>query len=401
MRTTEYSFSRPQDSDKEVTEMNLFGKRKKESVPVVQTASSVGGHHPFVSIRNYRPLSSSEKELYRSLRESVPIIDAAIYKIVRLVGGFSIKCRDRSAQQAMNGFLRDIQVNGISVGMESFIAQYLEQLLTYGTAVGEMVLDENGNIAALYNASLDNVELSIGDNPLDVGISVVRGGKKEPVKYPSLIMCSAIMPEAGNLYGTSVLKGLPFVCDILLKIYNALGTNWDRLGNVRFAVTYKPGDSEKSQSRERVMMIASEWSKAMKSSEPRDFVSVGDISIKAIGAENQIPDSEIPVRQILEQITAKLSIPPFLLGLSWSTTERMSYQQADMLTSELEYYRRILCGCIGKICRTFLVLGGYDDDFEIVWSNINLQDETELAKARLYNAQAEQIEKRTAREETV
>ena len=114
------------------------------------------------------------------------------------------------------------------------------------------------------------------------------------------------------------------------------------------------------------MMIASEWSKAMKSSEPRDFVSVGDISIKAIGAENQIPDSEIPVRQILEQITAKLSIPPFLLGLSWSTTERMSYQQADMLTSELEYYRRILCGCIGKICRTFLVLGGYDDDFEIV-----------------------------------
>lgn len=380
--------------------MNLFGKRKKEAVSAVQTAPGTGGLHPFAFIRNYRPLGAYEKELYRSLRESVPIIDAAIYKIVRLVGGFTVKCSDKAAQTAMNDFLRDVRVNGISMGIESFIAQYLEQLLTYGTAVGEMVLDEEGNIAALYNASLDNAELSCGENPLDVTIYTGNGAAREPVKYPELILCSAIMPEAGNLYGTSVLKGLPFVCDIFLKIFSALGTNWERLGNVRFAVTYRPGENERGQSKERAMLIASEWSKAMKSIEPRDFISVGDVSIKAIGAENQIPDSEIPVRQILEQITAKLSIPPFLLGLSWSTTERMSSQQADMLTSELEYYRRVLSGCIGKICSMFMKLGGYEGDYQIVWGNINLQDETELARARLYNAQAEQIEKRTAKEET-
>ena len=369
-------------------------------MPAVQTAPGTGGLHPFAFIRNYRPLGAYEKELYRSLRESVPIIDAAIYKIVRLVGGFTVKCSDKAAQTAMNDFLRDVRVNGISMGIESFIAQYLEQLLTYGTAVGEMVLDEEGNIAALYNASLDNAELSCGENPLDVTIYTGNGAAREPVKYPELILCSAIMPEAGNLYGTSVLKGLPFVCDIFLKIFSALGTNWERLGNVRFAVTYRPGENERGQSKERAMLIASEWSKAMKSIEPRDFISVGDVSIKAIGAENQIPDSEIPVRQILEQITAKLSIPPFLLGLSWSTTERMSSQQADMLTSELEYYRRVLSGCIGKICSMFMKLGGYEGDYQIVWGNINLQDETELARARLYNAQAEQIEKRTAKEET-
>lgn len=56
----------------------------------------------------------------------------------------------------------------------------------------------------------------------------------------------------------------------------------------------------------------------------RDFVSVGDVSIKAIGADNQILDSETPVRQILEQLVAKTGLPPFMLGLSWSSTERMS-----------------------------------------------------------------------------
>lgn len=101
---------------------------------------------------------------------------------------------------------------------------------------------------------------------------------------------------------------------------------------------------------------------------------------------------DIEVRHLLEQIVSKLGIPPFLLGLSWSSTERMSSQQADILTSELEFYRTLLNPVISKICRYFLRLEGLCDDFEIVWSNISLQDETELAQARLHNAQAMQIE---------
>ena len=372
--------------------MNWLKKFRKKCNVEVQTAAGQYNLHPFGYIRNYAPIGNCEKQLFRSLRESVPVIDAAIYKIIRLVGGFKVICDDSEVQSKMNDFLHGVRVNSLSNGIDSFISSYLEQLLTYGTAVGEMVIGTDGNIAALYNSSLDDVELVCGENPLDVKIynaGCFAAGKEIP--YPELILCSACMPEPGSVYGTSVLKGLPFVTDILLKIWNAIGTNWDRVGNVRFAVTYKPQESDRSFTKERVMMIADEWGKAMKSREPRDFISVGDVSIKAIGADNQIPDSEIPVRQILEQIVAKLSIPPFLLGLNWSTTERMSTQQADILTSELEYYRRILEVPIRKICRTFLQLAGSDSRFVIDWDNINLQDELELAKARLYNAQADQI----------
>ena len=44
---------------------------------------------------------------------------------------------------------------------------------------------------------------------------------------------------------------------------------------------------------------------------------------------------------------------------------------------------------IRKICRTWLVLEGYDPKMEIVWDEISLQDMTEQAKADLYRAQAE------------
>ena len=369
----------------------VFSKKRKHKEPVIQTAVSDGYDRELYS---YFTAGGCERRLYKQLRDNVPIIDAAIYKIVRLIGGFHIECNDKKLQQQLNNFLDTVPVGASGIGIDSFLSVFTEQLLLYGTAVGEIVPDITGTrIAGLYNSNLDNVELCKGDDPFGVNIYAASGGRRIPVKYPSLILYSALMPEPDSVYGTSLLRGLPFVSDVLMKIFRAIGTNWDRIGNVRFSVSYKPGENERAFSKERAKIIASEWSKAMKSREPRDFVTVGDVSIKVIGADNQIPDSEIPVRQLLEQIVAKLSIPPFLLGLSWSTTERMSSQQADILTSELEYYRRCLGGIINRLCTVYLKLGGYRDSVNIVWDNINLQDEVELARARLYNAQAEKTER--------
>ena len=120
----------------------------------------------------------------------------------------------------------------------------------------------------------------------------------------------------------------------------------------------------------------------------RDFVAVGDVQIKVIGGEAPILDSEIPVRQILEQLVAKTGLPPFLLGLSWSTTERMSTQQADILTSELWALRRTVEPAMRKICQTYLALEGMDNQLEIYWDDISLQDIQQQAQAQLYLAQA-------------
>ena len=181
-----------------------------------------------------------------------------------------------------------------------------------------------------------------------------------------------------------------------MKIYQSLGTNWERAGNVRFAVVYKPqGDIiDKLAAQERAEQIAAEWSAAMQSGKNgavRDFVAVGDVDIKVIGADNQILDSEVPVRQILEQLIARTGIPPFLLGLNWSTTERMSAQQADLMTSELNSIRRTVTPVLEKICGMWLAMHGYACGFEIEWDTINLQDEVEEAKAALYTAQKDKI----------
>ena len=367
----------------------MFSRRKKENRgAAVQTAPRKINS----SLAMLSDVSSTavERELYRNLRKSVPVIDAAICKLIRLLGTFKVKTKNSRCQRIIDDFMRNVRTNG-------FVFSYMESLLTYGEAVGEMVLSRDGKrIAALYNASVEDVEIREGSSPLDLVICTKGDGVLTPVKYSELVFATLLNPEPGTVRGSSLLKGLPFVSSVLLKIFESIKTNWERVGNVRFAVTCKPSDNAVF-TEDSARMIADEWSKAMRSESVCDFVSVGDVSVKVIGAENQIPDCDVPIKHLLEQIVAKLGLPPFLLGFSWSSTERMSEQQADILTSELEYYRTLLNPIITKIIRAVLRLEGYTDSFEVEWDDINMQDAVQLSNARLNNARAEQIEFETGK----
>ncbi len=327
-----------------------------------------------------------QARVYRDLRNAIPILDAAVNKIVRLAEGFTLDTGDDRLNEQINSFFNNINVGGNQRGIAAFVSNYLNQLLTYGTALGEIVMCDNG-IYALYNSELSFIELKRAAN----GIDVEFYNNNQKIASPELILYSVLNPEPDSLCGTSLLSGLPFVSDILMKIFNTIGENWEHAGNVRYAVTCKGDSDSAANAQERAQTIADAWSEAMSSASVKDFVAVGDVSVKVIGADNTVMDSEIPVRQLLEQIIAKTGIPPFMLGLSWSSTERMSTQQADILTSELESYRRILTPIITKIGNMYLALNGIGKSVNVVWDDITLQDRCDDAKAALYYAQTEKI----------
>ena len=350
--------------------------------------------HPFGLLRDYVPLRSGEVRLYRAVREAVPVVDAAIYKLIRMTGGVRAECPDKSAQKQLEEFLRTVPVGRGQFGINAFLDMYLDALLTCGRAVGEMVPLRGGrDIAALLCGRVDNIEIREGEHPLVFTIcGPDEQGRMAPLPYQDLLLFTPLNPEAENPYGVSLLRSLPFLSDVLMKIYHTIGVNWERCGNVRFAVTCRSGEG---QAAERSRQLAEEWSRAMQDTRGgrvRDFVAVGDVDIKVIGGDAPILDSEVPVRQILEQIVAKTGIPPFMLGLSWSSTERMSSQQADLLTTEITAIRRGLTPALERVSRLWLRMHGYTCGFEVVWDDINLQDEVEEAKAALYREQARKLQ---------
>ena len=94
----------------------------------------------------------------RAIREAVPILDAAIWKLIRLAGGVAVKCGEPAAQAGLERFLRTVPTGRGQRGIQSFLDCYLDSMLTCGRGVGELVLDCQGReIAALLGLPLPTV----------------------------------------------------------------------------------------------------------------------------------------------------------------------------------------------------------------------------------------------------
>jgi len=194
--------------------MRIFGKenkKKNDGIPVMQTASRENSH-PFLDINRYTPLTNSEYSLYSSLREAVPIVDAALDKIVRLVGEFRIKCINKNVEQQMNDFIQVVKSGGCNKGMATFFSVYLNQLLTFGTAVGEIVLSGDGReIYSLVNVPLRKIELTYAENKIDTLVCLSGAdSKKKDTALSGAAACFNAKSRTGQLEGDFIAERTAF-----------------------------------------------------------------------------------------------------------------------------------------------------------------------------------------------
>ena len=79
--------------------MKWWKREKEPAAPVVQIRD--GTRHPFGMLGEYVPLRNGEVRLYKAVREAVPVVDAAIYKLIRMAGGVTVTCGDKRAETAL------------------------------------------------------------------------------------------------------------------------------------------------------------------------------------------------------------------------------------------------------------------------------------------------------------
>ena len=176
---------------KEQTTMKWWKQKRREPpAPVVQVRREEG--HPFGALDRYVPLHTGEIALYRAIREAVPIVDAAIWKLARLCG---VRCGDRKAQAGLEEFFRTVDTGWGQRGVQSFLDRYLDDLFTCGRALGEIVLTGDGReIAALLCASPEQVEVKIGDSPLDFRLCRAGLGERQELPWQELLLFTPFQP---------------------------------------------------------------------------------------------------------------------------------------------------------------------------------------------------------------
>ena len=155
----------------------LIPKNKKAGRAAVQTA-------PQPPQRSWQPqrFLPAEAPLYDALRQSVPIIEAALQKIVRLTVDFTVRAADPAAQPLLERFAAEVPVGASGVGLETFACRYLDSLLCYGNAVGEVVLNHRRDgIAGLYLPPLGHLSFTQGDTPLEAVICTGEGQNRRPL----------------------------------------------------------------------------------------------------------------------------------------------------------------------------------------------------------------------------
>ncbi|MGW9128164.1 hypothetical protein ACWGPW_24635, partial [Paenibacillus chitinolyticus] len=195
-----------------------------------------------------------------------------------------------------------------------------------------------------------------------------------------------------NPYGRGLLTGLPFLTDILAKIFYATGRNWERFGDLKYSVDIQlPDGITPDQAKGFIEQAESSWSSAMaktRSGKVQDFIAT-NVKVAVIGADAKQLEMEIPVRTILEQIVAKIGLPPFVFGFSWSARDTMTKSQADILTSLIDDWREMITPSIDQVVEWWCRFRGYPVQYEMEWPDASLQDIEGMANAELTQARAE------------
>lgn len=61
--------------------------------------------HPYAGLRSFMPQRGGELRLYQAVREAVPVVDAAVCKLIRLSGGALVFCEDPETEKRLRDFL--------------------------------------------------------------------------------------------------------------------------------------------------------------------------------------------------------------------------------------------------------------------------------------------------------
>ena len=382
--------------------MNLFRFLKSRNsklqtrnpVRPLRSHSRLSWEEPLSGIRDLIvPLPQRvDFSIYRALREGVPVIDAAIRELKRLVGTFEIEADDRTKAE-IESLLADVPILGTrQTGFSNFLSLHLDSLLLFGKAAAEIVLtNSRDGVYGLKPIPVETLRLVAGEE------GQLRIAQQQPqgvVTLPDdLTFYNVLSPQDNRPHGTSLLASLAFVADIWLKMAWSLGKTWERFGTPTFHVNWLPDenfrDPSGSQTQRVLDQVESQFIDAMESrhdlSSTKDFFSAGKVNVEVLGAQGEALNFEVPHRAIMEQIVSVTGLPPWWLGFSWSTTERLSQQQADKIVGNIKSWREEITPDILRLLNLHLLLSGHSplttSHWTLRWHDVSLLDRADSALA--------------------
>jgi len=392
--------------------------------------------------------------LYEVMRESIPMLDAAIDRTVMLDGVPIIVGEDKALVQEASEWAESVQVGDVQRGLASFAQNWRNEAHEQGFGVPEFILNETGtDVVRLNVADSKQIYFARGEDgrliwyfdpraPMrnilgDGGLARVRNILEN--RYSSGVISSVysslgfIELDTSNLlymsyhnenadpYGVSMLRSMPLVAKSLLTIENGLLNVWERFGDPSFHLSYKSGsragsavdangDTPLEARRKKLATGLASAITAKRAGKSADFVTAVDkdseVVLTVIGGDGHVLECEMPARHLQGQILAKAGLPDWMLGVPGASTQRMSGPQSEIIKQESDTRTSIEAPHLECAVKAMFRARGRTWSEERIqlesgrwvrkawrmdYLKPNLADVEKLAKANFMNAQAELV----------
>lgn len=342
-----------------------------------------------------------DAQFYEFLREAIPVMDAAIWRLVSLDGFLVVEGNNSALVDEIQDWMESVPVNDLQTGLQAFHQNFSNEAFEQGFTLGEFVANSaRTDIIGLRVA--DSKYIKFNRTPTEMEIWQRADGDLQERKLNTAnLLYWSILNENQNPYGTPLFRSCEFVAQVLATMHNSLLNVWERFGDPSFSLVYKTGRKDGNNHKDRCDALAKDLDsvvRAKRLGKSADFVHAidkdSDIDIKVIGAVEQVLELEIPARHILEQIVSKTGLPPWMLGMHWSTTERLAEFESEMVLADIVTRQSAKLPTFKRVITTLLKMRGRTwkkGDWELKFQQVNLHDVEKQARARFLNAQADMM----------
>lgn len=373
--------------------------------------------------------------LYEALREAIGLLDGSIRTLVTLDGIVTVEGDNDRLVGEIEDFIESVPVNDADKGLNAFYVLQGNEVYEQGVSIGEWVPTRDGrDIAGLHVADSKGIAFRRGTRGLEcwyrpaprrrqinagsetVEMLLRNRGRACELEFlssneytqldASRLVYVASDHEADNPYGTSKLRSLEFVGQLLVKLENATARVWERYGDPPMHIKYttkNPAAKSQSWLDARKMEIQNQVAAALRSKgvgNSADLVTalgaLDDIVVDILGAHGIALEIDKPAAHAKDEIFAKMGTPAWLLGLDSGgagPVERQSEMVLQASRTRWALRKPYLTGLVA----TMLRMRGRTwkrGDWRLAQELPNLQDMMKIAQANFLNAQAAMVSTR-------
>ncbi len=338
---------------------------------------------------------------YEFLREAIPIMDTAIWRLVSLDGSIVVEGDNVALVDELQDWFDNVPVNDMQTGIQAFHQNFSNEAFEQGFSLSEFIPNRKRNdIVGLRVADSKFIKFSRIKSGLEILQKSDDDTDYRPLNTETLMYWS-IHNENQNPYGTPLFRSCEFVAQILATMHNSLLNVWERFGDPSFSLIYKTSRKDGTNHQERCNKLRDDLDtvvRAKRMGKSADFVHAidkdSDIEIKVIGSEGEELALEVPARHVLEQVVSKTGLAPWMLGMHWSTTERLAEFESEMVLADIVTRQDAKQPSFTRLASTLLRMRGRTwkkGDWSVKFKQVNLHDIEKQARARFLNAQADMM----------